>query len=283
MRIPLLLIAACAAVACGPEKKSSGDPLAHCGTGLCADGPLYATTTLAFIEADAQGHTRGFHLEGADTGACPSSNNTDVNGNPVDNQVANVIPVLYSQIGSALPTLIQNAVNDGGIALVLEIVGDPTRDTNVHLVVHHGSGAPLLGADKLMLANQTLMLATEAPLGICRNAKVANGVLSCGPFDMTLPVQVFGVDYSVDFLDMLMTMTLPADGADSEVLLGGAVTIANIKHIAEVAGPGAGDLGPVVDNVIPGLADVPDPVTGECNRISGAIGMTARSVYAISK
>jgi hypothetical protein len=282
MRILSILLLAVASISCGAPKKSTVVDVTKCGTGLCSDGPLYAISTITFLRSVDMTHSYGFHLDGADTGACPSSNFVSPDGTPnIDNQVANVLPVLESQIGSALPTLVQNAVNDGGIALIFEIVGDATRDGTVDLVIHRGKGGPLLGADGLMLADQTLLLAPQKPLGICKGAKISKGVLSCGPFDLDLPVQVFGVDYLASFLQTMLTMTLPTDGTDSQLLVGGAITVQNIQTIAEVAGPAAGSgLASVVQNFVPGLADIPDPVTGNCTRISGAMTMTARSVYA---
>jgi hypothetical protein len=266
--------------ACG-GKKASGDPLAHCGNGLCGDGPLFAVTSLALVAGDGHGHSAGFHLAGADTGACPSSNLTSPTGGVVDNQIANVLPVLYGQIGNALPTLVQNAVNDGGLSVILEIVGDPTRDTTVDLVMHHGFGVPLLGADGLFLADQTVALAAEPPLGICRGAKVSDGALSCGPFTAAFPIVVFGVRYDLTLEEVLMTMTLPTDGSDPQLLWGGAITVENIQQIATTAGPGAGNLMPIVQTVVPGLADIADPVTGNCDRISGALTMIVRSTFAM--
>jgi hypothetical protein len=49
-------------IGCG-EPKTSADLVAHCGTGLCSDGPVYGVSTFAFVEGDGMGHSRGFHLE----------------------------------------------------------------------------------------------------------------------------------------------------------------------------------------------------------------------------
>jgi hypothetical protein len=204
---------------------------------------------------------------------------TSPTGAVIDNQVANVLPILYTYIGDALPTLIQNAVNDGGIALVMEIVGDAFKDGTVDLVVHQGNGAPLLGADALLLADQTLALEPQAPLGECLGGKISQGTLSCGPFDLRVPIVVFGVSYEVTFLGTFLTMTLPTDGSDSQILMGGAVAVANIQDVANTAGPGAGNLLPVVNNVVPSLADVQDPKNGQCDRISGALQISARTVF----
>lgn len=270
------------AVACG--KAPAANPLAHCNTGLCGDGPVYGIATAALATSDGHGHSPGFHLAGADTGACPSSGLTNpVTNTPVDNQVANVLPVLESYVGSALPTYIQTAVNDGGLYLVYEIVGDPASDKTVDLVLHQGKGMPILGTDGYLLADQTVEIESAPPLGICKGATISDGTLSCGPFTLMINIGVFQNVYALTFLETQMTMTLPTDGSDSQIVMGGAVTVANIQAIAAEAGGAAGDLGPVVDNVVPSLADVLDPVTHACDRISGVLMITARSVFATTQ
>jgi hypothetical protein len=310
---PLWCIALLSAViACGKKQATSTpdastDPLAACQTGLCGNGPLVQMTTMAIVGSDGMGHSEGFHLAGADVrGGCPPSGFTDVSTHSVvDNQMANVLPVLEQQIGSALPTLIQNSINAGGLALVFEIVGDPTVDPTVTLVVHHGKGSPLLGADGLLLADQTVEIDAAPPLGICTGATFANGELSCGPFQLLVTIVVFGKTYDLSFLGTMITMKFPAaptaisstdagdqDGGeadagtpdtDIQVLMGGAVTIDNIQAIATEAGPEAGNLGPIVQEVIPGLADVEDPTTRKCERISGTLSATARPVFATTQ
>jgi hypothetical protein len=276
--IPTLLIVLSA---CG---KPPANPLAHCNTGLCGDGPLYGVATMQLAASDGKGHSAGFHLAGADTGACPSSGFTNAaTSTPVDNQVANVLPVLESYVGSALPTYIQTAVNDGGLFIVYEIVGDPTTDKTVDVVIHQGKGTPILGTDGYLLANQTVEVENTAPLGVCTGATVKNGVLSCGPFSLLTHVGVFQNVYALTFLETQMTMTLPTDGSDSQVVMGGAVTVENIQAIAAEAGGAAGDLQPVVQNVVPSLADVLDPVNHTCDRISGVLSITARSIFATTQ
>jgi hypothetical protein len=269
-----LLLAACG-------KPPAANPLAHCNQGLCGDGPVYGIATAQLVASDGKGHSQGFHLVGADTGACPASGFTNAaTGTPVDNQVANVLPVLESYVGSALPTYIQTAVNDGGLFLAFEIVGNPETDKTVDVVVHQGMGSPLLGTDGFLLENQTIQIATGTPLGVCTGGTMKNGTLSCGPFTVLIHIGVFQNVYDLTFEETQMTMTFPTDGSDSQVIMGGAVTVANIQAIAAEAGGGAGNLGPVVNNVVPSLADVLDPVNHTCDRISGVLGITARPIFA---
>lgn len=273
----ILMIAA----GCGGTKPKPSVPLADC-KGLCGDGPLYAVDTVQLEMPDAAGVCQGFNLSGSGPNICGTEPFVGPDGKAdVDNQLARVYPILAGQIGSALPTDIQNSVNTGGLLLLIEIVGDPTTDTKVQLVMHAAAGTPLLGGDGLLLADQTYALKNEPPLGVCENATVSNGRISCGPFDLLIQIAVFGVPYQITFRSGLITMTLPTDGSDSQILFGASIEVADIMSLAEGIQNGPANLLGILQSTLPPLADIQDPKTGVCDRISGVLGMTARTAFAV--
>ena len=269
---------------CGGQAKV--DTYATC-TGLCGNGPLFATRTVDLVGADADGHARGFNLDGTLGGHdadCPMEDYTAPDGTPgIDNQVAKLLPILEANIGKALPTLVQTSVNDGQLSILVEIIGldDPTRNGTVDVIFHQGAGKPLLGTDGIMLPGQTLQLVNRTPLGIARDAHVVNGEITTGRFDLSVTVGVFGKQYPLTFLDGIAKFTPTADGTGYSGILAGAVALSNVYAIADETDGGAGNLVQLVHDLLPSIADIADPVTKECNRLSGALATTMQPVFAL--
>jgi hypothetical protein len=278
-----------ALTSCGHHATTAGDPLAHC-TGLCADGPAFAVASLEFVGGDPQGHSRGFDLDGPNGDAaspdCAGQDWTDPEGNTgIDNQLGRLLPVLETFVGMALPTLVQNSINEGGLSILVEFVGldDPSRKGALDLVFHHGTGTPLLGTDGKLLSGQSYALTTEPFLGVARNAHFVGDQIVAGPFDLKLPVSIFGVPYQLTLRDVHARLLPTVDMTSFTVLLGGSVVLSDIYALVDGIRNGPANLTNIVREVLPPYADIADPVTGECNRLSGTIEMSARQAFAYQK
>jgi hypothetical protein len=69
----------------------------------------------------------------------------------------------------------------------------------------------------------------------------------------------------------------------TSVLLGGSVVLSDIYALVDGIRNGPANLTNIVREVLPPYADIVDPVTGECNRLSGTIEMSARQAFAYQK
>jgi hypothetical protein len=273
-------------VSCGKKVEPPVD-LAQC-KGLCADGPLLAVATVKFLEANADGTAPGYDLDGVDGPVaidCSANDYVSPEGTRgVDNQMATLLPVLKNLVGEALPTLIQNSVNEGGLSIIMEFVGldDPQNDEDVNIVFHRGQGTPLLDADGRLLAGQTYELADDTVLGVCRSGKLVNGKLHCSGFDLRVTIVVFGVTYRLTFRDLIFDMDLASDLESASLVFGGTVLVDDIIGVANTIGDIAG-LDQTIKDAVPPFADIQDPTTGACNRISGTLAMSARLGFVFGK
>lgn len=258
------------------------DPLEVCA-GPCGDGTVLAVSALQFVTApDENGHVAGFDLDGVDGAPrsdCEADDYTDPAGNKgVDNRLIVMFDVVPNEVREALPLLIRNAIGEGGLSLLFELVRPDGDDGPVHLVVHQGDGAPLVGTDGVILDGQTWRV--KRRLGTCRDMQRDGNRLSCGPFDLTVPIEVFGEQYELTLTESRIVLTLGDDGRTAEAVLGGGVPTSDIERIADTISEDD-DLGGVIKAVVPGFADLIGGPDDECNRLSASVTVRMRHGYAL--
>jgi len=286
-----LRIALCASLApillsCGqPPKK---DPIDDCKTGICGDGTVLVMDSVELVSKAEDGTVRGFNLDNSEESPaydCDFDDYTDPEGNRgIDNQLAVLMPAMPANVQNVLPTLLQNSVNGGGLLLYWEFVGldDPKNDDKVHVVVHHGKGVPLLGTDNRILFGQTMELASQEHLGVCKNGTIKDGVLNCGPFPLKVVIMVFGKTYVLPLDGAYIRMKLSEDLSSGSVLAGGAVTQAAVDKIADTVAEGD-DTGGIIKKLAPSFMDLMSPGAETCDMISGTIAGTMRRGYAFKE
>lgn len=255
--------------------------LSGCGTadappvacrGPCGDGPMFAVTTFAPATAAADGSVEGFDLDGAEgtvRADCEGTDWRDAAGRGgIDHQFAEIMPLLEGLVGEAPKQLVQNAINDGGLLILAELVGSGANggDGPVHVVFHRGAGVPLLGTDTRLLAGQTYELADVPLSGVCPSARVEGDILTCGPFELAVTAVVFGKSYPFSLRGAQVRLVRD-DAGGGAMVLGGGVPVADIEALAEIIGDVDG-LKDIVLSTVPPFADLVDPATGECDAIS---------------
>lgn len=283
-RLTLVSMAAALVLSCGDD--AAHDPYsAGCPDGLCAGGPTFVIAQVTPLQTEAPGVSRGFNLDGLDVPpgpGCGSGNFVDPDGNRgIDNQFARILPVVIDAVGEALPYLIHNAITDGGLQVLVELANldDWRNDDSVDVVFHRGVTVPLVGNDGLLISSQTLQLADEPILGVCRGAKLVDGVLEGGPCDIHLAIGVFQNQYRFNLRGSLFRMKLAPDGSGMEILLGGAIPVEDVIDVADTIGDVDG-LDQLVKTMVPPFADQLDE-EGDCTRISGAFDFLARPGFAV--
>ncbi len=266
----VLMAAACA----GDEDAEQPIDLEACGASC--GGQTFVIDEFSFAGPDADGHVPGWDLDGMnsakdDADGCRTGDFTGPDGQTgVDNQIANLIPALTDEIREALPLLIRNAINEGGLLILPELVGldDWKNDSLVGVAMRRGAGTPMLGTDDRMLPSQTFELDRPYWIGGEPEAEIVNRRLVGGPFDMDLKIVVFGITYYLTLVEARMDLTLAPDGASFEGYIGGSVHVNDIHGIADtIVVP---ELGQLVKVLVPPMADIRSADSGECDRISAA-------------
>ncbi len=248
---------------------------------------IYVFDTLGFTKLDKDGNAPGFNLDGKnsdgnDTSTCGHSDFTSPSGEEgIDNQFATVVPLMEATRISAVETLLQSSIESGGILLLLEFDGldDLVNDPQVDVRVRAAFGAPLLGTDGRLLTGQTFHLSPRDPHVDAGNAVIKDGIVNLGPFDIDLPVQVFGKDYMLEARGTYVRFRIVDDERITDGTLGTGVTISSVKTLATKAAEGESDILPIVESLVAGEGDLAMDADGNCTQMSATLAFSGVSAF----
>lgn len=265
---------------------------ADAGTDAGADaaGPVkkvYVFDTVGFTRVDKAGHAPGFNLDGKvsgtdDESTCKHADFTSPEGlEGVDNQFATLVPLIEATGISAVERLLQSSIENGGILLLVELTGldDLKNDPEVHVQVRAAFGAPLLGTDGKLLTDQTFHVSPRDPDVDAGVSAVVNGMLETKPFDINLPVQVFGKDYTLEARGARIRFHIVDAERIDQGILGAGITIASVKAIAKKGAEDQPDIVPIVDSLVNGNGDLAQDGTGDCTQMSASLQFTGVSAF----
>ncbi len=155
--------------------------------------PLFKTVTAA-------GTIDGIDLDGmtssaATPGACAHDDFTGPAGAPgVDFQYWRAVGCIRGfQPGEIADTVINQAVRDGSMTILLQVRGidDPRNDDDVRVQVFASPDAPPVGADGSVLPFGTLSAESDPQFrSTVGNGKIVDGVLTAGPFDLKVRINI---------------------------------------------------------------------------------------------
>ena len=260
-----------ALIACSPEAE--------------VDRPSHSVvfSQLTFARAE-EGVSVGFDLDGevtanGDPSGCGRADFTSPDGSlGVDNATARLLPFLDSTEAVALEPIIQQEINNGGVLLILELIGleDPTEDATVDLQLRHGIGEPLVGTDNFLMPGQTLEEDTARVGARALDVAWQDGVLEASGFEVVVPVEVF--DFSADFHVQESRIRLQRD--DDGVwtgLFAGQVDWQGLMDVVQNSGIDdtlTDALPPLLDSI----SDLPD-ANGDCTLLSATLEFVATDVF----
>jgi hypothetical protein len=277
-RLLASLLAASALLGC----RSEGDTLVA-EQPACLDDPSSAAivTKLDFTRQAEDDSVPGFDLDGVvssgkDAESCFKTDFVDPDGRPgIDNQLAPLIPDIESVFGDAITGLVQGAINNGELIILLELTGvdDLKNDDCVGLVVGIGDGRVALGTDGVIEAHQTFERAPGSVRTAAINAKIVDGVLTGGPFEMSIPLALFDVSFTLRFHDAMFRFAIDGDQR-FEGLFGGTFDIEDLLDGVS-QGAGVAQNLPLIRLVLQSSADALPNEAGKCQRLSAALKFAA--------
>lgn len=235
------------------------------------------------LEQGAEGVSPGFDLDGfvsttRDSRGCKQPDYESPDGLPgVDNQLGALLPLLDLVGEGALQAFIQNAIDEGRLLVIPQVV---ENDGSWDLTILRGDDQPLLGTDGRLLGEQTLGLSADVPvLGTFEGAYYDGDVLRAGPFDLNLPVVVFDILYDIHLSDTMFEIRFDADGVGTGTLAG-ASTIEELIQLADTAGQRADvDIVSLVDDVLVDTADLHRDGQGNCQSLSAVATFNTVPAY----
>ncbi len=285
--LAVLALAGCEAAAVkDADAGVGGDDLAT--TPIKSTHKIYVFDTIGFTRLDQNGFAPGFNLDnkvsdGSDDATCDQADFTSPDGTPgIDNQFATLVPLIEATGISAVEKLLQASIESGGILLLFELddLDDLVNDPQVSLRVRAAFGAPLLGTDGRLLTDQTFHVSPRDPDVKGGNAVIKDGWLTAGPFDIDLPVQVFGKDYTLEARGTMVRFHIVDGERIDQGVLGAGITISSVMAIAKKGAEDQGDILPIVESLVNGKGDLAkNATTGACDQMSAALQFTGVSAF----
>jgi len=183
---------------------------------------------LRFIELEGDGVARGFDLDGrrsedGDEESCGHGDFTSPEGREgVDNQLAELWATIAPLVGEQAHALLQNAVNEGRVLVMLELEGvdDLWDDEDVTLNIFKGSLRPHIGTQGVITPDQTFDFDYESPISSATGLKIVGGQLIAGPLEINIPVTILSLDVVVKVELARVQLTLNQEGEMSGYLTG---------------------------------------------------------------
>lgn len=140
----------------------------------------------------------------------------------VDNALARLLPFLDQTEAVAVTPLIQQAINEGELLLMVDMagVGDLANDDSVDVTILRASGSPFVGTDDRLEGGQTFDVNPEVEPTSVTGASLVDGVLTARGFHVFLPLRVFDTFLEFSFDDAILELRLEDDGSYTGVLAG---------------------------------------------------------------
>ena len=158
--------------------------------------------TLRFMELEEEGVARGFDLDGrvsadGEEESCGHGDFISPEGRTgVDNQLAELWEAIAPLVGEQAHALLQNAVNEGRVLLMIELEGldDLQDDDDLTLRIFKGSLRPEIGTLGVISPDQSFDLDYESPISSISGVRLEGGLLIAGPFEVNVPVTILSLD-----------------------------------------------------------------------------------------
>lgn len=285
----LALAAAPAVVACEDTEgflPATPQPLGSSKAPTCSGSPRSTIVTrLAFTRVSPEGFAPGFDLDQrtsdkSDVTSCGKQDFLDGEGRSgIDNQLAVLIPDVEKIVGNAVDGLIQGAINDGQLMILLDFEGidDMHNDACLGVTVRLAQGKPTLGTDGVIEGFQTFTLKPGSSESRGDKGTIENGILSIGPMNVDIPLKIFDVSFILKVYDAHFRFRVDEDGFLDGYLGGGIIPEELIEGIKD--GAGLDDIIPLVRTVLKTSSDLKPNADGKCTQLSVAVAMKAAPAF----
>ena len=231
------------------------------------------------------GVAEGFDLDGVespedDVDSCGHGDFTDPEGRTgVDNQLAAVWGPIEAFVGEAVEGLLQGAVNEGRLLLMVELTGvdDLVNDDSISVHVFRGALDPEIGTLGLIAPDQTYDIDTSIPVSTVLDAAIVDGVVDVGPVEFSLPIDILEANFVMDVGQGRVRFEIDEDGT-FHGLLGGSVNVDDM--LGELLATDAAEEVKLVEPFFRNFADMA-PVGGVCSRFSVAFGFEGTTGFVV--
>lgn len=234
---------------------------------------------------DEEGRVVGFNLDDANTedgddDFCRHGDFTSPDGREgIDNQFADLWGAVEPLIGEATEALIQGAVNEGRIVMVLELEGvqDLENDDDVTLHIYRGRIEPDVGNQGLISPDQTVYFDKDFPHFSADNVAIVDGTVEASDLVITLPVDILDAYFTVVFEHASIRFSIDENGAFSGIF-GGIVDLVDIFD--ELLQTNASQEAELVQPIFMNYADLGKGPDG-CTKASAAFEFEGTTAFSV--
>ena len=191
--------------------------------------------TYTMVQPDENGNVVGFNLddtitEEGDEAYCREGDFVSPDGREgIDNQFADLWTVVEPLVGEAAEALVQGAVNEGRIVIVVELEGvdDLQNDEDVTLHIYRGRIEPDIGNLGLISPNQTVYFDATFPSFLAENVTIVDGIVEASELTIHLPVDILDAFFVVVFETAQIRFEIREDGTFKGAF-GGVIDLVDI-------------------------------------------------------
>ncbi len=226
----------------------------------------------------------GFDLDGhttapGDDEGCGKPDLTAPDGTPgVDNQLGNLWPALAPLIGTQLEGLLQGAINEGRVLIMVELaeLDDLHNDESVTVNIYRGLADPELGTLGRLSPNQTYDLDYGSPISTVENVEIVEGRLYAGPVVVSIPIDILDVQTVLVVEGAYFDLVIDDNGMMSGVL-GGAFSVDSL--LDALFDSGARAEAQLIEPLMRNNVDM--SIGSDCGHLSVAIEVDGTKAYVV--
>jgi hypothetical protein len=233
----------------------------------------------------------GVISDGSDDESCNKVDFTSPDGiTGVDNQIATLLPLVEEMVGTGnIDALLEAAITNGQLLILMAVRGmdDAANDECVDVAFGAGTGTPYLDTGGKYVSNQTFAWNLgQNPVSVLYRGRIDGGVLTAGPGDVTIPVQILDAKFNLTLHSTHVRMKLTRDpltkGMTLEGLVGGGVEVEKLGAAIKTLNIQQSVKGAVVP-LIASKADLGRDAEGNCQQISTALRFRTTAAFVMGE
>jgi hypothetical protein len=252
---------------------------------ILADTYVNIMKEMKFVGTIEPGVAIGFDLDGqtSEPGEQDSCNHGDLegpNGEPgIDNQLAKVWAQAEPLIGDAASALLQGAINEGRVLIMLELVAPDGLEDGAEVVfnTYRGKADPEIGTFGYITPDQTFDYDYGSPISTAEPAVIEDGVLVAGPLLMQLPINILELDIVANVYGGMIRIEIHEDGSYTG-FLGGALSVDEV--LGAILETNAAEEGRLVEPLFRNNADM-GYEDGRCGLFSVGVEFQGAPAFVI--
>ena len=234
---------------------------------------------------DDEGFVPGFDLDGVNTeegdeASCRQGDFVDPDGRTgIDNQFADLWSIVEPLVGEATEALIQGAVNEGRIILVIELSGVDSLENDEDITVHifRGRIDPDIGNLGFISPDQTVYVDREFPIEIVEGAQIIDGEVFARPDTIHLPVDILDSYFVIEMNQAQIRFSIDESGR-FQGYFGGVVDLKSVFD--ELLASNASQEAALVQPIFYTYADMEKGPSG-CTHASAAFGFSGTNAFVV--